>query len=48
MKMSDLLLNHLGHEDTAKGNQKHHITNISEWLQGFAVYVLVIAKKEPQ
>lgn len=32
-----------------KSSQKHWIiTNIIEWLQGFAVYVSVIARKHPQ
>ena len=29
-------------------SKQHPITNISEWLQAFAVYVSVIAKKQPQ
>ena len=32
-----------------KSTRKHRfITNIMEWLQSFAVYVSVIARKQPQ
>ena len=47
--MGDLLPNRLGLDDVAKSKQKHRlVTNITEWLQGFAVYVSVIARKQPQ
>ena len=46
VEMGDLLPSRLGLDDGAKSIQKHHlITNITEWLQSFAVYVSVIAKK---
>ena len=44
--MGDLLPSCL---DAAKSTQKHRlITNIMEWLQNFAVYVSLIARKQPQ
>ena len=47
--MGDLLPSRLGLDDAAKSTQKHClITNIMEWLQSFAVYVSVIARKQPQ
>ena len=47
--MGDLLPSCLGLDDAAKSKQKHClIINISEWLQSFAVYVSVIARKQSQ
>ena len=49
VEMGDLLPSCLGLDDAAKSTQKHClITNIMEWLQSFAVYVTVIARKQPQ
>ena len=46
--MGDLLSSHLGLDDAAKSKQKHRlITKIMEWLQSFAVYFSVIARKQP-
>ena len=42
--MGDLIPIHLGLDDTARSKLRH---SISEWLQAFAGYVLVIAKKQP-
>ena len=49
IELGDLLSNHLGFEETVGSKSKQHpITNISEWLQAFTVYVSVIARKQPQ
>ena len=49
VEMGDLLPSRLGLDDAAKSTQKHgRITNIMEWLQSFAVYVSVIARKQPR
>ena len=49
IELGDLVLNHLGFEETVGSKSKQRpITNISEWLQTFAVYVSVIARKQPQ
>ena len=48
MEMGDLVPSRLGFEETAGAKSKRFTTNISEWLQAFAVYVSVIAKKQPQ
>ena len=45
--MGDLIPIHLGLDDTARSKLRHSVTNISEWLQAFAGYVLVIAEKQP-
>ena len=47
-EMGDLVPTHLSFEDTAETKLKHWpVTNISEWLQVFAVYVsVVIARKQ--
>jgi len=47
--MADLVPSHLGFEEI-KGSKprQRSVTNISEWLQAFAVYVSVISKKQPQ
>ena len=48
-EMGGLLPNRLGLDDAAKSTQKHRlIINIMEWLQSFAVYVSVIARKQPR
>ena len=49
IELGDLVPNHLGFEETVGSKSKQQpITNISEWLQAFAVYVSVIARKQPQ
>ena len=49
IEFGDLVPNHLGFEETVGSKSKQQpITNITEWLQAFAVYVSVIAKKQPQ
>ena len=49
IELGDLVPNHLGFEETVGYKSKQHpITNISEWLQPFSVYVSVIARKQPQ
>ena len=45
--MGDLIPTCLGLDDTAHSKLRHSVTIISEWLQAFTVYVLVIAKKQP-
>ena len=45
IEMGDLLPTHLGLDDTARSKLRRSVTNISEWLQAFAVYVSVISKK---
>ena len=47
IEMGDLIPTHLGLDDTARSKLRRSVTNISEWLQAFAVYVSVIAKKQP-
>ena len=42
--MGDLIPTHLG---SAHSKLRYSVTNISEWLQVLAVYVSVIAKKQP-
>ena len=50
-KLSDLLLEHLGHaepDEDPKSKSKHRpVTSITQWLQCFAVYTAVISKKQP-
>ena len=49
IELGYLVPNHLGFEETVGSKSKQcPITNISEWLQVFAVYVSVIARKQPQ
>ena len=49
IELGDFVPNHLGFEEIVGSKSKQHpITNISEWLQAFAVYVSVIARKQPQ
>ena len=46
IELGDLVPNHLGFKETVGSKPKqHHITNISEWLQAFALYVSFIARK---
>ena len=47
IEIGDLIPTHLGLDDTARSKLRHSVTNISEWLQAFTVYVSVIAKKQP-
>ena len=47
IEMGDLIPTRLGLDDTARSKLRRTITNISEWLQAFAVYVSIIAKKQP-
>ena len=47
IEMGDLIPTRLGLDDTARSKLRCTITNISEWLQAFAVYVSIIAKKQP-
>ena len=47
IKMGDLIPTRLGLDDTARSKLRCSVTNISEWLQVFTVYVSVIAKKQP-
>jgi len=47
--MGDLIPNHLGFEEAARSKSKQcSVTNISEWLEAFAVYVSVIARTQTQ
>jgi len=47
--MGDLIPNHLGFEEAARSKSKQRsVTNISKWLEAFAVYVSVIARTQPQ
>ena len=49
IELGDLVPNHYGFEETVGSKSKQQpITNISEWLQAFAVDVSVIARKQPQ
>ena len=49
IELGDVLPNYLGFEETVGFKSKQHpITNISEWLQAFMVYVSVIARKQLQ
>ena len=45
--MGDLIPTHLGLDNTACSKLRRSVTNISEWLQAFAVYVSLIVKKQP-
>ena len=48
IELGDLVPNHLHFEETVGSKSKQHpVTNISEWLQAFTVYVSVIAKCNP-
>jgi len=47
--MADLVPSHLGFEEiTGSKPRQRLVTNISEWLQAFAVHEYVISKKQPQ
>jgi len=47
--MGDLVPSHLGFGDMVGNKSKQRsVANISEWLEAFAVYVSVIARKQPQ
>ena len=47
--MADLVPNHLNFGETVGSKAKQRpINNISEWLQAFAIYVSIIARKQPQ
>ena len=45
--MGDLIPTHLGLDDTVRSKLRCSITNITEWLQAFTVYISVIAKTQP-
>ena len=47
IKMGDLIPTRLGLDDTVCSKLRHSITNITEWLQAFTVYISVIAKTQP-
>ena len=49
IEFEDLVPSHLGFEETVGSKSKQcPVTSIAEWLQAFAVYVSVIARKQPQ
>jgi len=49
IEMLDLVPSHLGFEEiTGSKPRQLSVTNISEWLQAFAIYLSVISKKQPQ
>jgi len=49
VEMADLVPSHLGFENTVGAKSKQRtVTNITEWLEAFAVYVSVVARKQPQ
>ena len=45
IEMGDLIPAYLGLDDTVHSKLRCSVTNISEWLQAFTLYVTVIAKK---
>ena len=47
IEMGDLIPMRLRLDDTARSKLRRSVTNISERLQAFAIYVSVIAKKQP-
>ena len=47
IEMGDLIPNCLRLDDNAHSKLRCPVTNISEWLWAFAVYISVIAKKQP-
>ena len=47
IKMGDLIPTRLGLDDTLRSKLRCFITNITEWLQAFTVYISVIAKTQP-
>jgi len=49
VKMADLVPSHLDFEDIVGAKSKQQaVTNITEWLEAFVVYVSVVARKQPQ
>ena len=49
IEFGDLVLSCLSFEETTGCKSKQHpVTNIAEWLQAFAVYVSIVARKQPQ
>ena len=49
VEMADLVPNHLGFEDIVGTKSKQRaVTNIAEWLKAFAVYISVVARKQPK
>ena len=47
--MGDLVPSHLGFEKAVGAKSKQRsVTNISEWLQAFAVYASVISRNKPE
>ena len=47
IKMGDLIPARLGLDDTVRSKLRCSITNITEWLQAFTVYISVMAKAQP-
>ena len=49
VKFGDLLAGNLSlSDDDSRQKSKHHrVSGITEWLQGFAVYVAVLSRKQP-
>ena len=48
VEMEDLVPTHLGFEEsTGSKTKQRSVANIFEWLQAFAVYLAIIAKKQP-
>ena len=47
IEMADLIPTRLGLDDTARSKLRRSVTNISEWLQAFTVYISIIVKKQP-
>ena len=47
IKTGDLIPTRLGLYDTVRSKLRCSITNITEWLQAFTVYISVIAKTQP-
>ena len=47
IKIGDLIPTRLGLDDTVHSKLRCSITNITEWLQAFTVYISVIAKTQP-
>ena len=49
IELGDLLAGNLSHsqEDPKQKSRHHRVSNVTEWLQGFAAYVAVLSKKQP-
>ena len=48
VEMAELIPSRLSFDEAEKSKPKYRpITNVNEWLQAFAVYVSVVAKKQP-